>query len=157
MKILRILPLVALTLIVGCSSSKVQNHHVKNNVHLVSAKPAGEKLSTIEYYVGSKKIGAKRLLAILKSKAAVRYPNQDLALFNLQIIDNETGNHATEQLRQRRSNCNSGLGRHQSINVVDKGDAYQIHRPTSRCTSHHSRVNRKRIVASVEIYQGNAP
>ena len=157
MKVLRILPLVAFIMIASCSTSKNHNNQVKNKVHLVSAKPAGEKLSTIEYNVGAKKIGAKRLLAILKSKAAVRYPNQDLVLFNLQIIDNITGNHATEQLRQRRSNCHRGLGRHQSINVVDKGDEYQIHRPTSRCTSHSSRVNRKRVVASVEIYKGNAP
>ena len=145
------------SVLMSCSTTQPFYEHVADNSNLVTTKPAGERRSTIHYKFDASRMGEKRLLAILKSKAKRRYPSKQLALFNLNITNNKDANRLGDKLRNQGASCGSGSSNYRQTIVVDKGDGYQVEQPTSRTLCNRSNRSTRTKVASVDIYQLTAP
>ncbi len=143
--------------LMSCSTTQPFYEHVADNSNLVTIEPAGEKLSTIQYKFDASRMGEKRLLAILKSKAKKRYPSKQLVLFNLNITNDKDANRLGDKLRNQGASCGSGSSNYRQAIVVDKGDGYQVEQPTSRTLCNRSSRRTRTKVASVDIYQLTLP
>jgi hypothetical protein len=149
--------ILSVSVLAGCTTLHSPKSSESIDTHIASEQPLGLKLTTIEYTFDAKRMGQKRLLAILKSKANNRFPNKELVLFNLNISHDNSWNRVGEKLRSHATACSSTSNASRRKVSVGKGDEYQTQQSTMSCSSVNYKKTNQLRVASVDIYLAPAP